>query len=78
MQIDSFESLATYLRNFTTWNETGGYDFNGMVFLLGACLDNLRKRASKEEVDEISAILEKHQLAFLKRIGGNTGEQDII
>lgn len=78
MQINSFEDLAKYLREFHTWQDTGGYDFTGMVYLLGSCLDNLRKYASKEEVEEIKDILEVHQIAFLNRIVDKTSENNLF
>lgn len=61
MQIDSLEELAGYLLDFETWDHRGGYDFGGMVSLLGACMDNLRKHALEAELPE---RLERSQLFF--------------
>ena len=74
MQLTSFEDLVDYLRNFTTWGDRGGYDFAAMAHLLGACLDNLRRHARSDEVDELSRYLEPHQRDFLHRIGGADGD----
>lgn len=38
MQVESFEELAKYLREFTSWNEGSVFDFGGAVHLMGASL----------------------------------------
>jgi hypothetical protein len=78
MQISSFEELAKYLREFRTWDNRGGYDFTGIAHLLGACLDNLRTHASKEELDDLPKVLEKHQLSFLNRIIGKEDGENLF
>ena len=48
MQVNSLEDMAQHLREFRSWgNQSEGYDAVGMFHLLGACLDNLRKNATK-------------------------------
>src|SRR5262245_60377609 len=68
MELKSFEELAMYIRQFQTWDNRGGYDFAGMAHLLGACLDNLRRYASTDEIEEMPKFLEPQQWALLKRI----------
>lgn len=68
MKIESFPELAELFRNFRqSGDPEGPYDFNGMVHLLGACLDNLRRNAHQHELDEIPDLLSNHQVRFCKR-----------
>ena len=78
MKFDSFEELAKYLREFDTWDHRGGYDFSGMVYLLGACLDNLRKFSLPIEMEELPGRLEPHQLAFLQRVIGMDDKKNVF
>ncbi len=57
-----------YLRKFQMWDDSTGYDFVGMVNLFGACLDNLRRFATKEELAEMREYMEPHQWAFLEAL----------
>ncbi len=69
MQAGSHEELIRYLREFRTWGNAGeGYDYVGMLHLLGACLENLRKYASESELKELGDCLEAGQLLFLKKL----------
>lgn len=78
MEIESFDELTKYLREFDTWDHRGGYDFNGMVHLLGACIDNLRRHALPEEIAQVKHSLERHQLAFLNQILTGDGETKLL
>lgn len=68
MEIKSYEDLVAYLRQFETWGEGGGYDFVGVVHLLGACLDNLGQHAIADELETIEDILDPVQWSLLKQI----------
>ncbi|HEX5221179.1 MAG TPA: hypothetical protein VFZ59_16570 [Verrucomicrobiae bacterium] len=68
MNISSFEELVEYLRNFTTWGNRGGYDFGGAIHLFGASLDNLRKNATRVELEELKERLEADQIEFIKNL----------
>lgn len=69
MQLNSIEDLVQHLKDFRTWgNQSEGYDAVGMLHLLGACLDNLRKNASKSDLADLPECLEAHQLMFLKKL----------
>jgi len=68
MEISSFEAFAENIRNFTNWGDRGGYDFGGSVYLLGSCLDNLRKHATQVELEELAERLEPEQIAFLNEL----------
>ncbi len=60
-----FELLLTELQNWGT--DPGEYDFNGMVHLLGACLDNMREFAREANISEIAHSLSKDQEAMLRK-----------
>jgi hypothetical protein len=69
MQLNSLDDLVQHLKDFRTWgNQSEGYDAVGMLHLLGACLDNLRKNASKTDLADLPECLEAHQLMFLKKL----------
>ena len=67
MEISSFEELAETLRNFTTRENRGGYDFGGALQLPGASIDNIQKHAQQAELKEMAERLEPDQMAFLKK-----------
>jgi 3-deoxy-D-arabino-heptulosonate 7-phosphate (DAHP) synthase len=48
--------------------EEGPYDFGGVLALLSACLDNLRKYALEAELEEIPEYLTTEQVKFLKKM----------
>lgn len=66
--IESFEDLENYIRTFTSWDNEGGYDFGGAVYLLLASLDNLRFRSLEAELDDIGEYMSQEQIVFLKKI----------
>ena len=69
MNLHSFDDLVQYLKDYRAWgNQSEGYDATGMSHLLGACLDNLRQNASKEDLADLPECLEAHQIMFLKKI----------
>ena len=69
MQLNTLDDLVQHLKDFRTWgNQSEGYDAVGMLHLLGACLDNLRKNASKTDLADLPECLEAHQLMFLKKL----------
>jgi hypothetical protein len=69
-EIQDYEELVDYLRKWRSSFESSHeeYDFAGMVFLLGACLDNLRSFALEAELEDIGGYLDDDQSAFLTRI----------
>jgi hypothetical protein len=69
MQHQSLEDLVRFLKDYRTWgNQSEGYDALGMSHLLGACLDNLRRNASKADLADLPECLEPHQIMFLKKL----------
>lgn len=69
MEIRRYEDLVQFLKDFRSWGNAGeGYDYVGMIHLLGACLENLRKYASESELAELGECLEAGQIQFMKRI----------
>jgi hypothetical protein len=68
MRIDSFEELKTYLRQFTTWGDRGGFDFCGATHLLMAIMDCIRLTANDAELEEMRELLDEEQVAFIVRL----------
>ena len=67
--IGNYEELCDYLRQFVNAHgDPAPYDFNGVVQLLLATLDNLRQNASDAEIEDIGASLDDEQAAFLLRL----------
>lgn len=64
-QIADFGDLVALLRDWRCWSSDEVYDFGGMMVLLGACLDNLRKFALQAELEEASGFLRPEQMKFL-------------
>jgi hypothetical protein len=71
--------IQEYLRSFQNWKDPQGpYDFVGMVSLMGACLDNLRRNADEEELARIMDILGNHQVIFGKMIFCREKRDDVF
>jgi hypothetical protein len=63
--VDSFEQLEEGL---TTWSSFAGshqYDAFGMMALLCACMENLRKNVRPEEWSDLGSALSEDERAFL-------------
>lgn len=73
-RIESFQELEAYLRNWTSFQDEHVYDFNGIVALLAACLDNLRVHATDSDLDGINDCLTGNQRTILARIGERLGK----
>ncbi len=69
MQAQTLEDLIRHLKEFRSWgNQSEGYDAVAMSHLLGACLDNLQKNATKADLTDLTECLETHHVAFLKKL----------
>lgn len=65
----SYQDLLAYLRGFV--NLGGGpveYDFNGVVHLMLASLDNMRQNALEAELEDIGGSLSDEQAAFILKL----------
>lgn len=69
-QIQSFEDLCRFLKEYTHWGEGPPLDVGGLILLLSSILDNLRENANEAELEEINGYLEPEQKAFLSRLSG--------
>jgi hypothetical protein len=65
--VKSMEQLADYVRNFVNPQgiDAGLWDFDGVVNLLGALLDNVRDHAIAEDVKALSRLLTPRQAVTL-------------
>jgi len=69
VQAQSLEELIRHLREFRAWgNQSEGYDAIAMIHLLGACLDSLRRNATKADLADMAECLEPHQVMFLRSL----------
>jgi hypothetical protein len=70
MKVESYEDFLDFIKNWKSWVGDHQYDFNGMVGILGACLDNLRDHCVEVELEEIVDCLEPQQVEFIRKILG--------
>lgn len=77
MQDKPFESVKTYkdlidfLENWKSFKDPQVYDFGGMVRLLIACLNNLKKYGLEAELEDISEFFEPDEREFLIKVVGH-------
>lgn len=70
-EIIAFEELEEYLREFRVFRHgslPSEYDFGGAVYLLAACLDNLRSHALDAQLEEIGNYLDPENMTFLHQL----------
>ena len=67
--IQSFEQLEDGLREWMSFGDPQSYDASGMMALLCACIDNLRKYALPAELEDFGASLTEEERAILKTLG---------
>ena len=66
--IESFEQLEEGLREWTSFGDPQAYDAGGMMALLCACVDNLRKYALPAELEDFGSGLKDEERAILKTL----------
>lgn len=68
--IQTYEQLTARLRDWTSFGDGPGtqYDYNGMLHLLGACVDNLRENVDEHVLQTFGPCLEEDQLSFLEQL----------
>lgn len=66
--IQSFEQLEEYLRNWRSFEDASIYDHVGMVHLFKACTENLRQFGLREELATMSEILGEENVRFLSDV----------
>jgi hypothetical protein len=65
----SYEDLERYLRHFVNIScDPVPYDFNGVVHLMLALLDNLREHALDAELEDLRDSLTEEQVEFFLRL----------
>lgn len=62
-----YEDIEKAVREWGSGNEVQ-YDFNGVVHLLIAALDNLRAHALEAELEDVGESFEPEQAEFLMRL----------
>jgi hypothetical protein len=68
--VRSFQDLVGNLRNWGSFGDSEVYDCNGMLMLLGACVDNLIEYADDYQLRTFGNTLDVEQLLFLERLVG--------
>jgi hypothetical protein len=64
-KIDTFEKLLEYLRTWTVFTEDNHvYDFNGVLFMMLACMDNIKDHCIPEDLVDIGECFTKEQREF--------------
>jgi hypothetical protein len=66
--IKSFDDLLRYFREWRSLDDPAMYDFGGIVHVMLACLDNIRRYAIDGEIEDIGGYMTRDQVAFLKRL----------
>ena len=61
-----YEELLEAIKNFG--DSQGPYDFNGMVHLLLASLDNLRENALEAELEDMHGAFTDDQIRFWHKL----------
>lgn len=62
----SFEDLESLLREWRSFGDQETYDVAGMMALFCACVDNLARFATKDELDQLSEGLTAKQRDLLR------------
>jgi hypothetical protein len=66
--IESFEQIEEGLREWMSFGDPQSYDVSGMMALLCACVDNLRKYALPAELEGLGGSLTDEERAILKSL----------
>lgn len=68
VEVRSFGDLLNYFREWRSLDDPSVYDFGGIVHVMLACMDNIRKYAVAGEIDDIGTFMTKEQVQFIKRL----------
>ncbi len=75
--LGSYEDLIDYLQRFANFpGDPATYDFNGVVHLMLATLDNLKYNALEAELEHIKESFNTEQMAFLLKLADHLREHD--
>jgi hypothetical protein len=66
--IKNFTDLKDFLENWHSSKDSEVYDFGGIVQLLIACLNNLKKYGLESELEDISEFFEEEEKRFFLKI----------
>ena len=64
----TYQSAVEFIRTWSIDSENPPYDFNGVVHLMLAALDNIREHALEHELEDIGRSMTDDQRFFLKKI----------
>ena len=65
----NYEEILNTIRNTKNYSDPDGeYDFNGVVNIMLAALDNLKENALKSELEDIKSSLSPSQIEFWHKI----------
>jgi len=64
-----FDQVKHFLRTYST--EPGPYDFNGLLHLILAGVDNLRDNGLEQHFEDFACAVSDEQAAFLQKLLDN-------
>ena len=72
------EEIIEIVRNTNNFGDPeGDYDFNGIVHIMLAAMENLKENATNEELEEIKKSFTEEQADYLKLICKYLGKNDV-
>ena len=74
----SYDDILQGIREWSTDPNNPPYDFNGVIHLLAAAIDNLRDNAMQSEIDEIAESLSSDQMNYLCLLANRCGRSEIL
>ncbi|MFZ6780474.1 hypothetical protein ACO0LD_26890 [Undibacterium sp. Ji83W] len=71
--IDTGDKLVQFLENWTAFDGDGyGYDINGLLSVLRACLRNLSKHSIEADFDELEDVFDEPEIQILIKLLNGT------
>lgn len=76
----TYQSAIEFIRTWSIDPQNPPYDFNGVVHLMLAALNNMREHAMESELEDIGRAMTDDQRLYLKKIadvGGRLTDAEI-
>jgi len=67
-KVENFKDLIGFLEDWRSFKDSQIYDYGGMVRLLIACLNNLKRYGLEAELEDISEFFEDEEKEFFLKI----------
>lgn len=66
--VSSLEDLTERIRNWTSFKDEDVYDYGGLIHILAACLENLRRHSIPIDLEELSDRLSDEEIEMLIKL----------